>query len=84
MLYFSEEGSSESTGSILRLDDGSVTIDGKLEFFDISGNTLTLDNIEEGSVFLVKRSIKFTYIQPLSLHICKSVYIGQVNPLNFY
>ena len=73
----------ENRWSYRRLADGSSEIEGDIVFTDFDGEAITLDQYEDGAVFLGKRSSDLTYIAPLSLTFSELYYIGQVTPLDF-
>lgn len=73
----------ENHWSYTRRIDGNTEVQGDVVFTGFDGVAISLDQYEDGSVFLGKRSSELTYIAPLSLSFSELYYIGQVAPLDF-
>ena len=73
----------ENHWSYSRHIDGSSEVLGDIVFTGFDGGAISLDQYEDGAVFLGKRSSDLTYIAPLSLSFSELYYIGQVTPLGY-
>lgn len=82
-LYYTDSNAEDLSNYIFRDINGVTHIQGNIEFKDVNGSIIPLDEIEEGSVFIAKRSANFTYISPMTLKVSEMIFIGLIEPLNY-
>ena len=82
-LYYTDSNAEDLSNYIFRDINGVTHIQGNVEFKDVNGSIIPLDEIEEGSVFIAKRSANFTYISPMTLKVSEMIFIGLIEPLNY-